>query len=170
MKGFREITLFKQLFENPPRERPLNREHRYAPSNVLDFHVLKAGQLCLEVLPVGVVICCVYDEKISIIGKPVEIGVVKEAASLIGDECVLRLPRSHRSHVTGENMLKVGHPAFSADANPPHVADIKQSSGFAGRQMLLDNATGILQGHLPSRKFHHLRPVRTVPIVQGGPL
>ena len=119
-------------------------------------------------LPVGFVICCVYDEKIIVVGKPVEIGVVKEAASLIGDERVLRLPRSHRSHVTGENMLKVGHPVSPADANPPHVADIKQSSGFAGRQVLLDYAVGILQGHLPAPKFHHLRPVRTVPSVQGS--
>ena len=47
-------------------------------------------------------------------------------------------------------------------------ADIKQPTGFAGRQVLLDNAIGILQGHVPARKFYQLRPVRTVPSVQGS--
>jgi hypothetical protein len=70
----------------------------------------------------------------------------------------------------GQEPLHEGDGVLAVDPKAAHVGDIEKASISPGGQMLFQDSSRIGDGHMPSGKLDHLRPMILVPGVQGGPL
>ena len=122
----------------------------------------------LQPIPVLVSVFRIHDEQKVVLCEPVEIGVVYRTAGLVGDEGVLRQTRIERLSVVGQGVHKKSFGTGAADPEAAHVRDVEQSSGPAGREMLLHDPGGVLDRHVPSAELDHPGAGFHVPVMQDG--
>jgi hypothetical protein len=98
--------------------------------------------------------------------EAVQVGVVHRPAGLGGHDGVLRLEQVERLGVVGEHVLQEGQGARAAQREAPHVRHVDEPCAAARREVLGDDAGGVLDRHLPAAEVDHLRAKRDVAIVK----
>ena len=70
-------------------------------------------------------------------------------------------------HINGQYLLQRSGGLWAADADLPHVRDIKQTDLLAGMAVLCYQALGILHRHVVACELHHAGSQRQVQSMQG---
>ena len=109
-------------------------------------------------IPVLLTVDSVDNQQIFLLDKTIEIGVVNSPACFSRYDRVLG---SSRNDIKGfgivtQDVLKEFQSPGTPEVESPHMGDVKKSCSLAGSQMLLHNAGGVENGHLPTAEFHHL--------------
>ena len=110
--------------------------------------VASAGRCTLEVGHVGAAVAGVDDEQVAALAA-VGDEVVDDAAALVREQRVLRLPGGEPVEVVREHALQERVGAAAADLHLPHVRDVEDAGGGAHGAHLVDHAR-VLHGHLPT--------------------
>ena len=163
---FGQTARLEQAGEDLARRLALQGQHRDRFRPVLEPQILEVLREALEVRPVLVAVGGVDDEQELVLDEAVQVGVVDRAASLGGDDRVLRLQRVQRLAVVRQDVLEEGDGAAPAEHEAPHVRDVEQACGAPGREVLGDDPGRILHGHLPAREVDELRAGGGVPLVE----
>ena len=133
----------------------------------MQLELAEAGRLAGEVLPVLEAVGRVDDEQVLVVDEAVQIGVVDGAAALVGDDRVLRLADLEGGGVVGQDVLQEGQRVGAADEEAPHVGDVEQAGRPAGREVLGDDAAGVVERHLPAGEVDHAPAGRHVALVRA---
>ncbi len=121
-------------------------------------------------IPVFIAIDSIDHEQIFIFDKAIKIRVVYCPAGFGGNERVLSPcnPDVKGFSVVAQDVLKKSQCPGTTDDESAHVRDVKKPGPLAGSQMLVHDAGGIENRHLPAAKFHHLRARGHVLVVYNG--
>ncbi len=98
----------------------------------------------------------VDDEQINLVGKPVGVEVVNDAAAFVAHQGVLALAGRELADVVGQHVIEEIRRARAADGDFAHVRDVENAGGVADGEMFLDDA-GVLHGHFPAAEINQLR-------------
>ena len=83
--------------------------------------------------------------------------VVDDPAFFVEQHRILLTSRLEPDEVAGNHILKGGQGGHAAQARLAHVGDVEDPAVFAGPQMFLHYAVGILDGHGIAGEFDHAR-------------
>lgn len=128
-----------------------------------------SGQVLVEMVNIKCFARGVDHEK-----KPVvQVGyheVVENAARLVGEKPVSLTTDAKSRHVDGHQGFECGRRVSSVNCDLSHVGDVEKPGLSPRVQVLLDDTSRILQGHLIARERDHLGAKRLVEIEKWGSL
>ena len=125
-------------------------------------------KLRVQMIPVFFSIGCVDHQEVFGGIEPIEISIVNGTAGLIWNHRVLTLSNFQRGGVIRQNVLQEWQRLAAFDNKAPHVRYIEKARLPARGQMLMNNAVGILNRHLPAAEFHQLSAQLAMTIVENG--
>ena len=153
--------------EDVARRAALQGDHGDLVGPVGHLRVRELREVRTEVLPVLVPVGGVHDQQVLAGDEVVEVRVVHRAAGLGRHHRVLRLQRIESLGVAGEHMLQERDGAGAAEHEAAHVRDVEETASAPRREVLRDDAGGVLHRHLPAAEVDHLRAGGDVLVVEG---
>ena len=94
-----------------------------------------------------------------VVGHLVHQDVVHEAAVLVEQRRVMRLPDLEPRDGVGGDVIGEPRGLRAADLDLAHVADVEQAHRAPHRVVFVDDA-GVLHGHVPAAEIDHARTER----------
>ena len=91
--------------------------------------------------------------------------VVHEAALVVQEARVDRLPVVGLAEVVGDERVGALQRPLAAELDLPHVRDVEQTGGVPHR-LVLGHHPGVLDRHVPAGEVDHPRPERAVSLVE----
>lgn len=146
----------KKGFHDILRRRPLETHHGHVEGRIPEDHIVEILPMGLKMVPIFFPVGGVDDEKVVLLFKTVEIGVVDGSSVFVGDDGVLRFSDVQGGGVVCENVLQKGQGILSAYEKASHVGYVEQAGPFSGGQVFSHDPRLILDGHFPAGEFHQL--------------
>ena len=110
----------------------------------------------------------VRDDHESLVGEPVDDGVVDDAAGLVAEEAVTRAAHRHRlADVAGVHPVEEGAGVRAVDPEASHVGDVEDAGGRSDGSRLGEDAC-VLHGHVVPGERHHACAEGDVVVVQDS--